>query len=169
MQGEFHVTEDAELMLTTILGSCVSACMRDPLARVGGMNHFLLPGNAEGSATEGQMSHGVHAMELLVNGLLRHGARRDRLEAKLFGGGVMLEGLSDVGARNADFAERFLRRERITLMGGSLRGARGRRIEFWPVSGRARQMTLDQGEARVFASERTVKAPPADTGSVDFF
>lgn len=169
MQGEFHVTEDDTVMLTTILGSCVSACMRDPLARVGGMNHFLLPGTAQVGASEGGLSHGVHAMELLVNGLLQHGAKRDRLEAKLFGGGVILAGLSDVGARNADFAERFLRKERIALVGGSLRGARGRRIEFWPVSGRARQMTLDQGEARVFASERIVKAAASDAGSVDFF
>ena len=167
VQGEFHVTGDPGVVLTTILGSCVAACMRDPLAGVGGMNHFLLPGDADAGADT--LRYGVHAMELLVNGLLREGARRERLEAKLFGGARMLEGLTDIGSQNAKFAEHFLHRERIAFAGGSLRGDRGRRVQFWPVSGRARQMTIEQDEATVFAAERRAKAAPSETGSVELF
>ena len=87
VQGEFAVTEDPDVMMGTILGSCVSACMRDPVAGVGGMNHFLLPGERE--TTDGgpqSMRYGVQSMELLLNALYRMGARRERLEVKLFGG-----------------------------------------------------------------------------------
>jgi chemotaxis protein CheD len=166
IQGEFHVSADPDLMMTTILGSCVSACVRDPEAGVGGMNHFLLPGE-EG---EGGLRYGVQAMELLVNGLLRRGARRDRLEAKLFGGGRMFNGLADVGQQNAAFAERFLRDEGIRMAGGSLRGDRARRIQFWPVSGRARQILLNPTDARVVAAERRQPvAPTPDSGGLELF
>ena len=89
----------ASVALTTILGSCVAACMRDSRAGVGGMNHFLLPGALVGKA-EG-VERGVHAMELLINALLQAGAKRDRLEAKIFGGARMMKNLSDIGAKNA--------------------------------------------------------------------
>jgi chemotaxis protein CheD len=167
VQGEFHVTGDSTLYLTTILGSCVAACLTDPRARVGGMNHFLLPG-ADGSGGA-SVSHGVHAMELLVNGLLQLGARRERLQAKLFGGAQMLRGLTDVGRSNADFAERFIRRERIALTGGSLRGDRGRRVQFWPTTGRVRLMTLGAAAEEVFASERLVPPARTDAGGVELF
>jgi chemotaxis protein CheD len=166
IQGEFHVSGDPDLMMTTILGSCVAACVRDPEARVGGMNHFLLPGE---NGDDG-LRYGVQAMELLVNGLLRRGARRDRLEAKLFGGGRMFNGLADVGQQNAAFAERFLRDEGIRMAGGSLRGDRARRVQFWPVSGRARQILLNPTDASVFVAER--RQPPAviaDTGGLELF
>jgi chemotaxis protein CheD len=81
-------------------------------------------------------------MELLVNGLLKHGARRERLEAKLFGGARTVRGHNDIGKDNAAFAERFLRDEGIAYVGGSTGGLRGRRIQYWPVSGRARQILL---------------------------
>ncbi|MEJ0096641.1 MAG: chemotaxis protein CheD [Methylocella sp.] len=150
IQGEYNVSDDSNVMLTTLLGSCVAACLRDPVAGVGGMNHFLLPGQeAMGQEATGQGSqgseaerYGVHLMELLVNGLLRRGARRERLEGKLFGGARTRDGLADIGAMNAGFAERFLEHEGIRLIGGSLRGDHGRRIQFWPVSGRARQVLL---------------------------
>ena len=105
VQGEFLVTDDPTAVLQTLLGSCVAACMRDPVSGVGGMNHFLLPG--EDGRSE-QMRAGVHAMELLVNGLLKQGARRERLVTKLFGGARTVAGLSDIGVRNADCAKRFL-------------------------------------------------------------
>ena len=162
VQGEYHTTADPEVVLTTILGSCVAACLHDPVARLGGMNHFLLPGSDSAE-------HGVHAMELLVNDMLKRGARRDRLEAKLFGGARMLSGLTDVGTLNADFAERFTRRERITVTGGSLRGDRGRRIQFWPVACRARQMVMAGSDADVFAAERARPAPLPDTGGLELF
>ena len=168
IQGEFFVSEEPALVLTTILGSCVAACMRDGVAGVGGMNHFLLPGDDR--QAEGGLRYGVQAMELLVNGLLRRGARRDRLEAKLFGGARLIDGLTDIGAQNAAFAERFLRDEGIRHSGGSLRGDQPRRVQFWPVSGRARQICLPRSEASVFASER--RRPPSpreDSGALELF
>lgn len=166
IQGEFHIA-DEDVVMTTILGSCVAACMRDPVARLGGMNHFLLPGESGDAG----MRYGVQSMELLVNGLLRAGARRDRLEVKLFGGAHLFDGLSDVGAQNAAFAERFVRDEGLIYAGGSLRGDRARRIQFWPVSGRARQILLENTEQRVFAAERKRPAPAVaeDTGALELF
>jgi chemotaxis protein CheD len=173
VQGEYAVSDDPEVMLGTILGSCVAACARDPVAGVGGMNHFLLPGDKETAAVDGgpqALRYGVQSMELLLNALYRMGARRERLEVKLFGGARVIDGLSDVGQQNASFAERFLQAEGITLMGGSLRGERARRIQFWPVSGRIRQMALvDPG--RVIEAERTkpIPAPAADDGELELF
>ena len=124
VQGEYFVTDEPNVVLTTILGSCVATCMWDPVAGVGGMNHFLLPGD-EDSGTE-EMKYGVNAMELLVNGLLKKGALRSRLQAKLFGGAQVIAGLSDIGGKNAAFAEKFLRLENIPCAGQSLRGDRAR-------------------------------------------
>ena len=165
VQGEFHVTDDAGLVLTTILGSCVAACLHDPVARVGGMNHFLLPGDE--ISTMACDRYGVHAMELLVNGLLQRGARRERLQAKLFGGARMLKGLTDIGTMNADFAERFIKRERIAYTGGSLRGERGRRLQFWPVIGRARQLAMAKSDTAVFAAEAVRPVMPAEQGGLE--
>jgi len=145
-QGEHHVTSDREVVLTTVLGSCVAACLCDPFAGVGGMNHFLLPDGAGAGTDEGRR-YGAYAMELLINDLLKAGARRDRLEAKLFGGGRMFASLRDVGRANADFAERFLRDEGVRVVGGSLRGAGGRRVQYWPSSGRAMQRSVTDAVA----------------------
>jgi chemotaxis protein CheD len=166
IQGEFHIA-DEDVVMTTILGSCVAACMRDPVARVGGMNHFLLPGESGDAG----MRYGVQSMELLVNALLRMGARRDRLEVKLFGGAHLIDGLSDVGGQNAAFAERFVRDEGLTFAGGSLRGDQARRIQYWPVSGRARQILLAPTESKVFAAERRRPAAPVveDAGALELF
>jgi chemotaxis protein CheD len=167
VQGSHHVEARENVFLTTILGSCVAACMRDPVARIGGMNHFLLP-EGEGTSRD-SLQAGVHAMELLVNGLLQAGARRDRLEAKLFGGARMIAGLSDIGQRNAEFAQTFLKREGITFAGGSLRGSHARRIQYWPYTGRARQLMVDRAEEEVFAAERRVRPAPDLSGSVELF
>jgi chemotaxis protein CheD len=170
VQGEFAVTEDPDVMMGTILGSCVSACMRDPVARVGGMNHFLLPGEGETTGEGPQaMRYGVQSMELLLNALYRKGARRERLEVKLFGGARVVDGLSDVGQQNAAFAERFLASEGIRLKGGSLRGDQARRIQFWPVSGRVRQMALVDPARQVFEAERAKPIPAVDDGELELF
>jgi chemotaxis protein CheD len=141
VQGEHYVTREADVVLTTLLGSCVAACMRDPVVRVGGMNHFLLPSGDHAHGGQ-SLRYGVHAMELLVNGILKAGGARDRLEAFLFGGARMTASFADIGAANADFAEEFMRREGIRIKSSSLRGDRARRIQFWPHSGRIRQQTL---------------------------
>jgi chemotaxis protein CheD len=152
-QGDHHVTSDPNVMLTTILGSCVAMCLRDPDTGVGGMNHFLLPEGA-GAGTDAGRRYGAYAMELLINDVLKAGARRDRLEAKLFGGGRMFDTLKDVGLANADFAERFLRDEGIPVVGGSLRGSGGRRLHYWPVSGRALQRAVTDSHVPVVAPPR---------------
>jgi chemotaxis protein CheD len=171
VQGEQHVTNDPHAVLTTLLGSCVAACMRDPIAGVGGMNHFLLPGGRTRGLDSLAERHGVHAMELLVNALLKHGARRDRLEAKLFGGARLIDGLTDVGRQNAEFAEKFLAAEGIRHTGGSLLGEHGRKIQFWPVSGRARQSLMEREFRQVFEAERRAPAiPPTESdGAVELF
>jgi chemotaxis protein CheD len=171
VQGEHFVTDDPEVVLTTILGSCVAACLRDPAAGLGGMNHFLLPGGDTRKGDSDSVRYGVHAMELLVNDLLSRGARRDRLEGKLFGGARLITGLTDVGEMNAAFAEEFLRREGLANVGGSLRGDAGRRIQFWPVSGRARQVFLSKDTREVFAREvrQPAPKPAADTGALELF
>jgi chemotaxis protein CheD len=158
IQGEYRVGDDPEMVLTTLLGSCVSACIRDPALGIGGMNHFLLPGGVESERM------GVHLMELLLNGLMRRGAQRERLEAKIFGGARMMEGLSDIGKRNADFARSFLDYEGIRVVGGDLGGERGRRLQFWPVSGRARQSYIANGPD---LAPRPISPPPPSQGAGD--
>lgn len=169
IQGEYFVTSDRNVMVTTLLGSCVAACIRDPLAGVGGMNHFLLPGDLNRSRNDEAERMGVHLMELLVNGLLKAGARRDRLEAKLFGGAQTVRSHSDIGKNNVDFAQRFLKAEGIPFIGGSTGGPQGRRIQYWPVSGRARQILLT-GSTEI---EQPIKLPAAsivaNAGELELF
>jgi chemotaxis protein CheD len=167
IQGRCEVSADPRTVMTTVLGSCVSACLWDLTASVGGMNHFLLPGPATEPLGEG-LRHGVHAMELLLNGLFRAGARRAKLQARLFGGAQFAEGWG-VGAANAEFASAFLEREGIAWLGGSLGGRSARRIEFWPTTGRTRQRLVSQGE-RIFDSERRTDARrPRASGFVELF
>lgn len=135
LPGEFHVTGE-DLVLVTLLGSCVSACLRDPLAGVGGINHFMLP-EAE-ALGGGSARYGAFAMEMLINDLLKRGARRERLEAKVFGGGNVIRGMTvaNVGARNASFALRYLEDERIRILAQDLGGTDARKLGYFPLSGR---------------------------------
>ena len=113
MQGDFYVTDTPQEVLTTILGSCIAACIRDPSVGVGGMNHFLLP---EGDGEDRNARRfGVNAMEILINDILKRGGERSRLEAKLFGGANVINAMSDVGSRNAAFAKQFLSDEGISI------------------------------------------------------
>lgn len=163
-QGEHFVTSDPHVVLSTVLGSCVAMCLRDPVAGVGGMNHFLLPDGA-GRGTDAGRRYGAYLMEVLINDVLKAGGRRERLEAKLFGGGRMFDSLTDVGMANADFAERFLADEGIPVVGSSLRGAGGRRLHYWPVTGRALQRGVQDAVAPVPV------APPSmvESGALELF
>jgi chemotaxis protein CheD len=168
IQGEYKVVNDPNVVLSTVLGSCVAACIRDPDAGVGGMNHFLLPGELNSGTSDDAERYGVHLMELLVNGLLKRGAQRQRLEAKLFGGARVVAGLSDIGAKNAAFARSYLRNEGIKLVAEDLGGVNGRRVEYYPVSGRARQIFLSSTSATL----REVAPPitkPSNIGAVELF
>lgn len=164
VQGEYLVSDQPETILTTILGSCVSTCLWDPVAGIGGMNHFLLPDGGSGQGQ--QFRYGLYAMELLINGLLKKGAQKSRLEAKVFGGAAMSGGLGNIGAANGAFAVGFLAEEGIPCVAQSLGGRQARRIRFSPTTGHAQQMLL-QPDAIV--AEPPVRLPPRSHDDVTFF
>lgn len=148
LPGEYYVTTAEEMVVTT-LGSCVSACARDPLIGVGGMNHFLLPIRGSDRAVHPddpfslETRYGVHAMESLINALLRLGAKRERLEVKLFGGGSVIPGMtSDVGLQNSEFAVEYAEREGLTIVASDIGGPYPRKIQYFPRTGRARSKKL---------------------------
>ena len=159
-QGKYKVSNTQNVVLCTILGSCVSVCLHDPVARVGGMNHFLVPG---ANSSTNSLSHGAYSMELLINGMLKRGAERSRLVAKLFGGGAVMNGLSDIGRQNAEFACDFLQTEKIPCLAQSLGGASARRLKFWPYDGKARALLIPISEAPVV--EEPAAPPPAPEGN----
>ncbi|MCC5959285.1 MAG: chemotaxis protein CheD [Rhodobacteraceae bacterium] len=139
VQGEHRISEQPDVVITTVLGSCVSACIFDPERGIGGMNHFLLPDPVSGS---GDIRFAAAAMETLINGLLRQGALRNRMQAKLFGGARMMPSLPDIGRRNADAAHRILQNDGIRVVSGDLCGHEARRVRFWPTSGRVQVQLL---------------------------
>jgi chemotaxis protein CheD len=130
--GDVHVSAEPDVVISTLLGSCVAACLFDPTSGVGGLNHFLLPDG------EGTLLYGTHAMETLVNGILRQGGRRGSIRAKAFGGAQMKRGSSvlGIGRRNGDFIRLYLANEGIPLLAQDLGGASARRVWFHPGSGR---------------------------------
>ncbi len=168
-----YLVVDDDTALTTTLGSCVAACIRDPLLKLGGMNHFLLP---EGDAGDGAPArYGSYAMELLINDLLKRGANRRRLEAKVFGGANVLKGFTSnpVGTRNAEFVRQYLRDERIPVMAEDLCGIHPRKVWFFPSTGRVVVQRLPHAhEAEVAATESAVRARLSKapvTGGVELF
>lgn len=136
--GQYFVT-DRDIVLVTVLGSCVAACVRDETAGVGGMNHFLLP-QTGGDASPANRSarYGSYAMEVLINQLIRHGARKQTMEAKVFGGGNVLPDLRStaVGESNARFIVEYLRKEGIRVAAQDLLDDCARKIYFFPATGR---------------------------------
>ena len=135
LPGEYYVT-DKDMLLVTVLGSCVAACIRDCQSGIGGMNHFMLPegGGDAGSPLNATARYGTYAMEILINQLLKLGARRSNLEAKVFGGGNVLDGLTvaNVGQRNADFVLKFLQLEKIRVVAQDLVDVFPRKVYFFP-------------------------------------
>ncbi len=138
LPGEYYVTKE-DMMLVTVLGSCVAACVRDKSLGIGGMNHFMLPdsGAEAGSPASESARYGVYAMEILLNELMKSGARRATLEAKVFGGGAVLSGLTqtNVGERNATFVLDYLRTEGISVAAQDLLDIYPRKVYFFPRSG----------------------------------
>ncbi len=139
LPGEYYVTA-RDMVLVTVLGSCVAACIRDRVSGIGGMNHFMLPDSNRDSNEPTNVStrYGTYAMEMMINQLLKMGARRHNLEAKVFGGGNVLSGIvtANVGGRNAEFALNYLRTEGIALAGQDLLDVFPRKVYFFPNSGR---------------------------------
>jgi chemotaxis protein CheD len=157
-QGEFQTTKLPHVILSTVLGSCVAACIWDPEAGLGGMNHFLLANTSETDQSK-SLRYGVHAMEMLINDLLKLGARRSALRAKLFGGANMASNLGDIGASNARFAKNFLATEDIPCLAESLGGTNARRVLFRPSLGQVRQMIVESGDIAARAAPPPKPAP----------
>ena len=159
LPGEFYVGAQDELV-STVLGSCVAACIHDPVRGIGGMNHFMLPeprgASDSWSSTVGRAArYGSDAMEQLINAVLKAGGQRAELRVKVFGGGRVLAQLSDVGQRNIDFVHRYLAAERLPLAAEDLGGTYPRQVQFFPLSGRVRVRQLRRSDdVALVAGER---------------
>lgn len=174
LPGEFFVA-DEDLLVMTTLGSCIAACLWDREKRVGGMNHFLLPDTGQsGGADSGR--YGSFAMDLLIGEMVKRGATRSTMEAKVFGGGAVISGMNtiNVGERNTAFVLDYLRTERITVVSKDVMDIYPRKVCFLPHSGKAmvKRLASANTEALV-AQERAAATKPVVTGtaggSVDLF
>jgi chemotaxis protein CheD len=167
-QGGMRVSSSPNEVLTTILGSCVATCLFDPVAKIGGLNHYLL---AEGGGEDPQsmQRYGLYAMEVLINEMLARGGARNRLRARVYGGATMNRGFRDIGGANVAFARRFLRDERIALVGEDVGGHGARRVEFRPTLGLARCRIADTRPAELPRLRVVPPPPPASLGDVEFF
>ena len=150
LPGEYFVCGD-ELLIVTVLGSCIAACLWDPSVQLGGMNHFMLP---DGDASEPYGRYGSYAMELLINEMMKRGARRERIQAKIFGGGQVMRNYTcmNVGERNVEFVEQFLATERIAIVSKDVLDVCPRKVCLFPGSGRALVKRLAVTQSDVIAT-----------------
>ena len=170
LPGEYFV-HDEDLLIMTTLGSCIAACLWDRERRIGGMNHFMLPDTGGGAADSGR--YGSFAMELLINEMMKRGASRGSLEAKVFGGGAVISGMNsiNVGERNTSFVMDYLKTERIPVVSKDVLDVHPRKVCFFPASGKAMVKRLASANTdALVAQERAAaqRALPAG-GSVDLF
>jgi chemotaxis protein CheD len=170
LPGEFFVHNE-DILLTTTLGSCIAACLWDRNAGVGGMNHFMLP---DGAGDSGR--YGSYAMELLINEMMKRGASRTSMEAKVFGGGQVVSGMNslNVGERNTQFVMDYLKTEHIPILSKDVMDVYPRKVCFLPASGKAMVKRLAPTQADALAAQERAaaqRAVPATTGggSVDLF
>ncbi|CAP40831.1 chemoreceptor glutamine deamidase CheD [Bordetella petrii] len=158
LPNEYYVAAGEDIMISTVLGSCVAACIRDPRAGVGGMNHFMLPEGDGDSPSSATMRYGAFAMEVLINELLKAGAARERLEAKVFGGGAVLSAMQqmNIGERNARFVLNYLNTEGIPVLAQDLGDVHARRIGYFPRDGRVmvRRLAPHHHKAEVLIAQR---------------
>jgi len=177
LPNEFYMTGE-NMVLVTVLGSCVAACITDRTAGIGGMNHFMLPddGADASQSSSDSMRYGAYAMEVLINEMIKRGGRRERFEAKVFGGGAVLANMTllNIGERNADFVLRYLQMEQVRVAAQDLRGNYPRRINYFPVTGKVTMRKLRQQDdvALVQNEERQLAATlskPARGGGVEIF
>lgn len=148
LPGEYYVTRHDE-GIVTVLGSCVSACVRDPIMGIGGMNHFMLPVNQNdpssgkwGGDVDASTRYGSFAMERLINDILKHGGVRKNLEVKVFGGGRILAQMTDIGKRNIEFVRQFLALEGFRIASEDLGDVYPRKVYYFPATGKVRLMKL---------------------------
>jgi len=177
LPGKHYLTSARDQVISTLLGSCVAACMFDLSAGWGGLNHFLLPCGGPDGPDLGDTStrYGNYAMEVLINGLLKRGARRDALEVKVFGGANVIETHSKnkIGSKNADFVLSFLKSENFRVSAQHLGGDRPRRVIFNPTTGKVQMQLLKRSESRkVETVEKGYNARVKQsglTGSIELF
>lgn len=172
LPGEYFVSKE-DLVIMTVLGSCISACIWDSSARVGGMNHFMLP---DGDGVEGGGRYGSYAMELLINELQKLGARRETMQAKVFGGAQVMAGFTsmNVGERNTAFVLDYLSTERIPVVSQDVLDIHPRKVCFFPVVGKALVKRLAHSHPETLAVEERrgdalAVAKSTAGGSVDLF
>ena len=158
LPGEYFVSREP-MVVYTVLGSCISACVRDPVARIGGMNHFMLPaptGHQSGDAWGGKSArYGSFAMEQLINGILKHGGQKGRLEVKLFGAGKINNGNIDVGARNTEWVLSYLNAEGLPVVGRDLGDVYPRKIYYFTESGRVLMKRIERIKNRTICERET--------------
>lgn len=174
LPGEFYVTTK-DMVLVTTLGSCVAACIRDTRSGIGGINHFMLPEAGDISLVGAATRYGAFAMEVLVNEIIKAGGRRSHLEAKVFGGGRVLDSLtsSDVGERNAAFVREYLKSEEIRIAAEDLLDEWPRKVYFFPESGKVlvkklrtlKNQTLAERESEY---RRRIRTAPI-SGDIELF
>ncbi len=172
LPGEYFVSNE-EIVIMTVLGSCIAACLWDGRARIGGMNHFMLP---DGDTGDGSGRYGSFAMELLINEMLKLGARRETMQAKIFGGGQVMAGFTtmNVGERNTQFVQDYLATERIPIVSQDVLDIHPRKVCFFPVTGKALVKRLAHSHPETLAVEErrgnaaTVAKSNAG-GTVDLF
>jgi chemotaxis protein CheD len=153
--GEFYISREPDEILVTVLGSCVAACIRDPVLGVGGMNHFMLPkGRSGGWGDELRSTRfGNFAMEKLINELLKAGCSRERMEIKVFGGGNVIDASTAVGSDNAKFVLHYLEAEGLPCAAKDLGGSHPRRVHYYPATGRVVRRLLGTGETYAISRE----------------
>ena len=162
-QGEFYVSNQSELIATT-LGSCISICIYDPLSKVGGMNHYMLPEPVlkKDNIEFGRAKYGINSMEMLINEVLKYGGKRDRLKAKMFGGANMFAKTTDpnsdrigVGEQNIQFGIKYLSLEGITIQSQDVGLDHARKVYFEPGTGKVKLFRLDsQKQNEIKQSEK---------------
>jgi chemotaxis protein CheD len=174
LPGEYFVT-DSGMLLVTVLGSCVAACIRDTKTGMGGMNHFMLPDDGGRETVGASARYGTYAMEVLINHLLKMGARRNSLEAKVFDGGAVMASLSssNVGTRNAEFVLDYLKTEKIPIVAKDLLDSYPRKVYYFPDSGRVMVKKLHRvHNETLFTREKDYKARLSSSkveGDVELF
>jgi chemotaxis protein CheD len=174
LPGEYFATS-SDTMIVTVLGSCVSVCLRDPYSKIAGMNHFLLPQDRQPQdILSPSARYGVYAMDILINHLLKLGAVRHRLEAKVFGGGNVLRGFQtvNVGERNAEFVLDYLQTEHIPVLAADLLDIFPRKVYFFPDTGQVRVKKLKSLHNSTILDRESVyrmQLQQAQAGAVELF
>ncbi len=179
LPGEYYVTTDHE-MVTTVLGSCISACIRDAKLGIGGMNHFMLPETSQEKLSRGEDAvvgnanrYGNYAMENLINTILAHGGKRKNLEVKLFGGGKIIPTMGETGKKNIDFVLEYVDAEALMLVSQDLGDIYPRKVNYFPMTGKVRMKKIKDLHNETIASRETqyrsrIKDAPVE-GEIELF